>query len=1249
MRRGLAAAVAALVLLAIGAAPANAFWNGLNEQRRGTGSAVGATLPQGAVPTVTKAGSFSVRLNWPQSTLSNGTAAAAYAITRVDTTNGQEVPATDGCQGRVAALTCTEAGIPQGRWRYKVRPLFGANWKGAVSNTSATVSTEPGTLTLGPSLVGGTVRPLPATLTGTLSGFGPNERIERYVLDAGPAQLAGAPSQVGADGSAQITSLVIPNGVGDGPHTVRVVGSTGSEAFLDITVDNAAPSGGSVDATNLGGTGGRYATQTALQIGFDPGADPSELALNGAQLLRAQATLSSDGISDGVCGSFGAFAQVGALNPVSPFANNVPSDRTCYRYRYIVSDQLGNKATYTSPDIKVDATPPPAPTVTFLTTNNTFWPGTGTTVFYKATAANGSFRVTAAGNDNTVGISRFAFAPLGTGWTSTPLGGNANTYAWDAANPAVPGGKTVTLTNNAGRSSLVTFTPTVDVTGPVGGNVAYNDGAVNTTTTAVTFSNGNDAGAGLEPGSGLLQRAVANLNGGNCGTFGAFATVARNPASPFNDNGLEDGRCYQYRYLIGDNLGNETTHTSANVLRVQLAPTNTSAPTISGTAQEGATLTANNGSWSGSAINFGHQWRRCDAAGANCADIAGATDQTYRAVSADVGKTLRVVVTATNGGGANSATTAQTATVLVAAPVNTAAPTIAGTPQVNQTLTVSEGTWTGNPNFTFQWQRCDTNGNGCTNIAVPSTRNYTVEQADVGFTIRVTVTASNGGGTAVATTAPTGVAGAKAPQNTQLPAISGPKIEGQALATTDGIWTTSTGALPNFSYQWRRCNAAGAACVDIADANAATYVLQTADVNGTIRVVVTATDAQGSTAATSVQTSTVLFKAPVNTALPAITGTPEVGKQLAGSTGTWTGGGITFTRQWRRCDGNGNNCTSITGATLPTFVPTAAEGFPRTIRLQVTATNSGGSVVVQSAPTAQINRETPVNTELPQVTGIAKEKSLLTSSNGVWTGEDILFSTRWLRCDANGASCTRIAGANAERSTYTPVAADVGSTLRSEVTAKNAGHEVIAISAQTAIVTIAPPANTALPVIPGTPREGTQVTASTGTWSGAVPPFLFQWQRCDAAGQNCGPIAGATAQSYTPVTADVNSTLRIAVTANNAGGSTTVVSNFSSVVLFALPVNVTTPTVSGTPKVGQTLTASDGTWTGTVTEFRYRWRSCGGSGTGCVDIEGAAAASKTYVPVAADQGRRLRVVVTAVNSGGSASKESDPATAAVVP
>ncbi|MHB8470396.1 MAG: hypothetical protein ACYDCH_11685 [Gaiellaceae bacterium] len=99
-------------------------------------------------------------------------------------------------------------------------------------------------------------------------------------------------------------------------------------------------------------------------------------------------------------------------------------------------------------------------------------------------------------------------------------------------------------------------------------------------------------------------------------------------------------------------------------------PTNTAVPAISGTAQVGQTLTASSGAWVGQSSNntFTYQWQRCDAAGANCVAIAGATAQTYVVQSADNGTTLRVAVTDTDTGGATTATSAQTAAVATPGP-----------------------------------------------------------------------------------------------------------------------------------------------------------------------------------------------------------------------------------------------------------------------------------------------------------------------------------------------------------------------------------------------------------------------------------------------------------------------------------------------------------------------------------------------------------------------------------------------------
>jgi subtilase family serine protease len=91
-------------------------------------------------------------------------------------------------------------------------------------------------------------------------------------------------------------------------------------------------------------------------------------------------------------------------------------------------------------------------------------------------------------------------------------------------------------------------------------------------------------------------------------------------------------------------------------------PVNTSPPTISGTTAQGQTLTANPGSWTGyPSPAFTYQWQQCS--GGTCTDIPTASAQTYTLTSADVGKTIDVVVTGTNSSGSARATSAQTGSV----------------------------------------------------------------------------------------------------------------------------------------------------------------------------------------------------------------------------------------------------------------------------------------------------------------------------------------------------------------------------------------------------------------------------------------------------------------------------------------------------------------------------------------------------------------------------------------------------------
>jgi hypothetical protein len=199
----------------------------------------------------------------------------------------------------------------------------------------------------------------------------------------------------------------------------------------------------------------------------------------------------------------------------------------------------------------------------------------------------------------------------------------------------------------------------------------------------------------------------------------------------------------------------------------QAPPSATGEPTISGRPIVGNILTASNGSFSGTGpFNYRYQWLRCPASGSGgngqgCTAISGATFRRYTVRQADVGRRLRVRVTASNSEGSATATSNATAIVQAAParPQNTAPPTIGGAPQVGQALTANNGTWTGQQplTFTYQWRRCDRAGGSCSNISGATAKTYALTSADEGTTVRVRVTARNSAGTASDTSAPTAV------------------------------------------------------------------------------------------------------------------------------------------------------------------------------------------------------------------------------------------------------------------------------------------------------------------------------------------------------------------------------------------------------------------------------------------------------------------------------------------------------------
>ena len=397
---------------------------------------------------------------------------------------------------------------------------------------------------------------------------------------------------------------------------------------------------------------------------------------------------------------------------------------------------------------------------------------------------------------------------------------------------------------------------------------------------------------------------------------------------------------------------------AAGLASAAAKPVNTSPPSISGVAQDGQTLTADPGTWtsSGSAtITYSYQWRRCDGGGASCSNISGATAKTYKLVSADIGRTIRVVVTAKAKGGVSSATSAATAVVQAAPPANTTPPTISGTAQDGQTLSGDPGSWSGTQpiSYAYRWQRCQA-FMGCGDILGATTKTYTLTSADVGATIRVAVTGSNTAGSSTAYSAESATITAAPPQNSSPPTISGSAQDGQTVSGDPGSWS---GTQPiSYAYQWRRCDSGGSGCSDIGGATTKTYTLTSADVGATIRLSVSGSNSAGASTATSTQTAVVQGPpvAPANTTPPTISGTAQDGQTLSGDPGSWSGTQpISYAYQWRRCDSAGSGCSDIGGATTKTYTLTSAD-VGATIQVLVEASNSAGRSTATSAPTAVV-------------------------------------------------------------------------------------------------------------------------------------------------------------------------------------------------------------------------------------------------------------------------------------------------------
>lgn len=433
--------------------------------------------------------------------------------------------------------------------------------------------------------------------------------------------------------------------------------------------------------------------------------------------------------------------------------------------------------------------------------------------------------------------------------------------------------------------------------------------------------------------------------------------------------------------------------------------------------------------------------------------------------------------------------------------------------------------------------------------------------------------------------------------NKTVPAISGTVRVGGAVTASTGTWSP---AAEGYSFQWR------ADGVAIAGATGKDFTPAAAEQGKALTVAVTAarTSYPASTAVSPAVT--VAPGALTPTVSPTISGTLRFGGTLTASSGTWSPTVTSFTYQWI-VDG-----ADVTGATATTFKPRAGD-VGKTVSLRVRAAKTGYSAVfATSQPTAALGAAPVSVTAKPAVSGTAKVGQPLTASTGTWSRTELSFGYQWL---VDGVPVT-----GATSSTFSPRSGDLGGTVSVDVTARRPGYATTTSrSVATAAVVRGTLTVRAKPTIAGTPRVGSRLSASTGSWSPSAD-VTYQWYRGAQA------ITGATDRTFVPTFRERGKTIRVKAVARRAGFVTSwsLSSTTAPVATGRIKIS-STLSITGSPQVGTKLSVRPGDYSPAAASQRLQWLRDG------VPISGAT--GRTHRVTSRDLGHRLSVRATLKATG----------------
>ncbi|AWF99561.1 carboxypeptidase regulatory-like domain-containing protein [Clavibacter michiganensis] len=533
-------------------------------------------------------------------------------------------------------------------------------------------------------------------------------------------------------------------------------------------------------------------------------------------------------------------------------------------------------------------------------------------------------------------------------------------------------------------------------------------------------------------------------------------------------------------------------------------------------------------------------------------------------------------------------------------------PSITGTAQVGSTLFAVTGTWAPQPDsFTFKWWSNGVAISGATGSA------YTLVAADAAKKITLTVTANKSGYTSLAKSSAATATVAAAPSPVAFttiptPTITGTPKVGTPLTAAPGTWAPVP---TTFAYRWFVANVA------VTGATGSTYTPVAADVGKRITVTVTGSRSGYTTAAKTSAASAAVVAAPVTTPstfttvpTPTLSGTAQVGSTLTAAPGTWAPVPTTFSYRWFVAN------VAVPGATASTYAPVAAD-LGKRITVTVTGARSGytsasktsaASAAVVASPAAKAFAVA----SSPTITGTVAVGGVLTAATGSWSPAPA-FSYQW------SAGSTAISGATG--STYTLGTADLGKTITVTITAKATGY-ITTTRTSAATAAVGKPAITsAQPVIVGDAKVGQTLRVVPNAWA-PRPAFTYVWYANDVK------ISGATAQDYTPMTADIGK--RITATAIGTATGYTTTARTSAKTAAVVAANVELPQQPWTGRVVGNVYLDSMSPQNLITEGSIALEPAGfpdgggwditADGFTITDVEPGEYALHAFVPVAGD-------------------------------